>query len=793
MATLVNLTGNLSDLIGSAWTNGRVKVWIKTNVTEGVIIDATGNTLRLGDAAADVASDGSFTFTGLWATNSASNPTSFQYKVFVRYSSRQPGNQGTITWDSGWFSLTATSDLADVAEEQYVPPSWMTTATQTLQGYVDEGADLLAQQQAISGLTGEDTAVANLVQDDVTPSATYTALSAAYAARAGNIDATVRKLADDFADVNVLVLGDSTAAQTNQFPDQLMPQVQALYPHRTLQKATWDNTTHTWGSFSTVGSAGTGSYNIKFWQGAVSGTVCEQPLNYLDAWIGAVQPDLVIVHYGHNYGKTAADGGQPSDAVMDQVFRERYLRFIAVIKNVCPRADVLLVSQNPYLTAGARTQISNVRAQTVREIAADLGCAYGPVLEAYEALGNTTVQATYLNADGLHPLTSGATNGALVAADALVPMFKKDNAHEITARQPSPFAETAMNLLTNGDFIEFSSPPTLTGWTASNVTLSKDTTNYESANGYSVKGTGTAAANCIAYQTLPIRRVRGKTITFAARFYVPSSVSSSQPGRVQLSGDGGMGVVTSGTITNVRDNWVWVFVTAKVPDATTAVTATLIFGTASGENASCDRAVVCLGALPKDAHPRGALTTYVTQVATTEDALTTGEIVPRRNLMNSAAVSHTSGTLALSYFTADKTETINNVTLYTGTTAAGATPTLVRVGIYSLDGSGNGTLVASTPNDTTLLAAASTAYTKALSAPFSKVAGTRYAIGLLVVSGATMPSFQGPLAVSSAPSQTVFGLPPRLCGRLTGQTDLPASFTEAGLTAYSLRSHVLLT
>lgn len=786
------VTFDLADHLGVDFEVSRTRLWVTTNVPDDVVADGEAHQIRLGSGQIVLNSDGTGSFTTWVGEEGVSNPASWQTTLHVDYI--DGGRRERKRKSFGPYTITADAYLDDLMDEQEIPPNYVTSFTADMETIRDEAEAARDAAVDISNIDTSDGVVSTLIEGTGGAGPlTRSALTASYAARAGNIDATIRKTADDFADVNILVLGDSTAAQTGQWADVLFPQIQALYPHRTLEKATWDNTGHAWGSFSQVGASGTGSYKIKFWQGAVSGTVCEQPLNYLDAWIGSVQPDLVVVHYGHNYGATAAAGGQPSNAVMDQVFRERYLRFVAEIKRVCPRADVLLTSQNPYLTAGTRDQISNVRAQAVREIAADLGCAYGPILEAYEALGDETVQATYLNVDGLHPKTSGATNGAAVGAAALLPMFRFKAAHEIGARIPSPFVQGGVNLLTNGDFIEFATPPTLTGWTAANVTLSKDTTNYESANGYSVKGTCTAAAVGQVYQFLPIKRVRGRVVTFVARWYVEAAVVSSQPGRVQLSGDGGFTTITSGTITSVRDNFVWTFVTAYVPAATTFVTASLIFGTASGEYASCDRAAAILGHMPRDPAARAALTTYVNQIASTEDALTSGQMVPRRDLMQVNSVSHATGTLGLTFFTGDKTETIGNVTAYTGSTAAAATPTLARIGIYSVDGSGNLTLVAATANDTTLFAAANTAYTRALTSSFSKVAGSRYAVGLLVTSGAAMPTFMGPLAVSNPPAQSQQFLAPMQIARLTGQTDLPSSIAVGSLVSYSQRAHVLLT
>lgn len=172
---------------------------------------------------------------------------------------------------------------------------------------------------------------------------------------------------------------------------------------------------------------------------------------------------------------------------------------------------------------------------------------------------------------------------------------------------------------------------------------------------------------------------------------------------------------------------------------------------------------------------------------TDADALASGEsTLSRRAIMNGATL--TSGIVRLAYFTAKKTETINSVRIGTYTTAAGATPTLCRVGIYSVDGSGNLTLVASTENDTSLFASASTTYTKALSAAWSKVAGTRYAVGVLVVTGATAPTIQGQLLSLG----DELGQAPRLAGARAGQSDLPSSITAGNVADTTHQCYVAM-
>lgn len=124
--------------------------------------------------------------------------------------------------------------------------------------------------------------------------------------------------------------------------------------------------------------------------------------------------------------------------------------------------------------------------------------------------------------------------------------------------------------------------------------------------------------------------------------------------------------------------------------------------------------------------------------------------------------------MILSYFTADKSLTVSALGPVVQDTAAGATPTLIRMGIYSVAASGDLTLIGSTPNDATLLSTAWTTYEKLLSAATPLVLGSRYAFGLLVISSAAMPDVAGMYSIE--PDH-----PPRICGAVTGLSDLPSS------------------
>lgn len=130
------------------------------------------------------------------------------------------------------------------------------------------------------------------------------------------------------------------------------------------------------------------------------------------------------------------------------------------------------------------------------------------------------------------------------------------------------------------------------------------------------------------------------------------------------------------------------------------------------------------------------------------------------------------GQARFTYFTARKSETINSLRMFAQTGSSGAT--LRRMGIYSVAANGNMSLLASTPNDTTLWTANTTLYTKALSTPFTKVRGVRYAFCVLEVNSGTLPTFA---TFTSSSGSAEMATSPRLSGYLASQTDLPNTVT----------------
>lgn len=143
-----------------------------------------------------------------------------------------------------------------------------------------------------------------------------------------------------------------------------------------------------------------------------------------------------------------------------------------------------------------------------------------------------------------------------------------------------------------------------------------------------------------------------------------------------------------------------------------------------------------------------------------------------------SSVSPSTGTMDLAYFTARYSGTRSQVAAYTATSASAAL-TLAKMGIYSVDGSGNLTLIASTANETSAFAASGTRYLLDLLASVALVKGQRYAIGHLIV-GTTMGNRAG-MAFPTSALGGAFGPVNRPSARLTGQTDLPGSVAVGSL------------
>lgn len=167
------------------------------------------------------------------------------------------------------------------------------------------------------------------------------------------------------------------------------------------------------------------------------------------------------------------------------------------------------------------------------------------------------------------------------------------------------------------------------------------------------------------------------------------------------------------------------------------------------------------------------------------------ETMSRGEISVPTASSASSGGLLLAYFTPRLTATCSTMLMYSGSTAAGATPTLVRGGFYTVAANGDLTLVCAIASDTTIFAAANTEYSRAFStggglpASYTFQSGLRYAHARIIVSAAAIPTSIGQTNALSA----LCARAPRITGFLAGQSDLPTSITAGSVTNASSRAY----
>lgn len=159
------------------------------------------------------------------------------------------------------------------------------------------------------------------------------------------------------------------------------------------------------------------------------------------------------------------------------------------------------------------------------------------------------------------------------------------------------------------------------------------------------------------------------------------------------------------------------------------------------------------------------------------------ETITRFQATVTSAVTLSNQAMRTTYFTARSSFTSTQVRTFSGSTAAGATPTLCRVGLYIAQADGTlSSLAASIVNDTTLWASTTTAYDRSWSSPVAIVRGQRYGISCLCVTGATAPTMPGTNVImgGSYAAETIRS--PALASSIASQADLPASVAVGSLS-----------
>lgn len=179
MLATATITYDLSDYGLADFDSRRTKVWATNNVS-GPVVDTEGNLIHLGSANGTVNADGTGSIT-VPTPGTGSNPASWQTTIHVDYPDRN-ADRGRGRLSLGPFTITVSGDLADLIQEQAIPPDFSGS------GFIAEVEAIRDSQVDLSGISTSDGVVEALVKNTAGAGPlTSAAVAAAVDARNGRV------------------------------------------------------------------------------------------------------------------------------------------------------------------------------------------------------------------------------------------------------------------------------------------------------------------------------------------------------------------------------------------------------------------------------------------------------------------------------------------------------------------------------------------------------------------------------------------------------------------------------
>lgn len=616
-------------------------------------------------------------------------------------------------------------------------------------------------------------------------------IRAADEAASGAMRNLMSKLIRGVSDAVWLIVGDSTGNETTEWVYLTAQWLASQFPEYTVSYRLWDASGDTDYASATVIQTGTGVANEggPFTLAIYNASVAGSTVGYFQGsrFSAAIRKnaDLLTISHGHNHG------GPLSTDNARQYQRNRYLSFVDEASQANPNAGVVCVMQNPKVdnSSGAPShefEWQPQKALLYTQAAGWRGWGVVDVMQAFIDYGDWENDLT--NADGVHPNSAGSTLWASVFIAAL------ERASKVSSTaQPVPTIAPGRQLIANPEFSawESTNPDGVSLSVSPPCTASKESTNKETASWAMTLAADSTSGQPYAEwggtaESLGIKGLLADhTWTAAVRVYVPAANTSTV--RVTLQDNNGSAQsCTADVDASCRDRYCWVYVTKTFASNATSLSLRVTPRTSGTAEVSCtvDRIYLYPGAVP---FPEGGSAPRV-QVGPGSVTLGSGEVqtgaeanMDRLYINGGSFISNHTQVAIFSYFTAKQNITINNLTAFSGSTAAAATPTTVKFAVYSVDpGTGDLTRLGVTTNDTTVFASTFTGYTRALDVPVDLEEGLTYAYAVLQVSSAAVATLIG---VPGVGLHNEFFRAPRLSGIITGQTDLASSYSNASVGA----------
>lgn len=512
---------------------------------------------------------------------------------------------------SGTFRLTFAGASSDGTDDAVAIVGAISGTTCSSVTWETVGAQTAFAVGAQLGLVITAAGLAAYVDENTPTTAQQAALDAAVSPSASNGYVTQREMGTSIGrrllrkiqsncGGTVLVLSDSTGspiASPTGWVRQMSNWFAAQYPNLRVEYQQWANPAYPASTVIQAGSGSGGTLIIKNCSISGNGTQTMQA-PYGDAKVAATGADLVFIAHSINDGTSVA--AEPH-------WRNAALGLREWVAKVLPSAEIVWTTENPRTDAYA-SYLLNRRLMTMT-LAAMRGDGivdtYGQILDQTD--GNPQAEpasGAVLQSDGVHPNQLGQD----MIWDAVERAFRASTLSSVNERsqQPSSLLVPVTNHLANGNFADFTAPPTLPNWTANNCTLSKDTTNYET-KGYGLRMQAAAAGSMSSItQSLDaatVRKLRGGWVTLYTRLY-RAAVGTGQVGllRIEEIGGSGAGSYYSNVYGGGSGGFFWHGTSRRIAADATGITIWLLCdqGTTGAGDCTLDRAVLVPGQLPGD-------------------------------------------------------------------------------------------------------------------------------------------------------------------------------------------------
>lgn len=415
--------------------------------------------------------------------------------------------------------------------------------------------------------------------DKITADLTYASvwlvngLEQGQAAAAANASRMLNKLNRANDPVNVLYVGDSTGNEPTEHIYLEAAALAAQFPKYTVVYRLWNDTTRTYDPAVTI-QTGMGATPpvLTYWNCSVPGFATFHFIGerFSQAYESLVDaPDVIFISHSHNMLDVTTPNLRAS-------FRPNVLILTEELSQIFPDAGMILMSQNPTYVAGRETWQS-IKATELQNLAARHGYGF---IDVHQAFMDTGHPQDFVKSDNIHPTTSAdapAPNGSKLWADTVMNALQYNGAVPSPSQRPSYFTEDSRSLIPNTEFATWTDPNFPDGWTLTNVTAAKDTTNFETGTS-AMKLTATATGTCFAqYSATPASLgikglVTGKMITVGIRVFVPATNTIAGVGLLVKDQAGSATQRRVDISAATRNRFHWIYLTKKIDSPGTLLT-----------------------------------------------------------------------------------------------------------------------------------------------------------------------------------------------------------------------------